>query len=691
MREYMQRVLKMPGVSAAVQFFGEHRQRILKIAGISAAILFVLVAGLVMYLKSLDFNDYKPQIQAAVQEATGRTLAIDGEIKLSISFHPALEIDGVHLSNAAGGSRANMVDVERLELELSMWSLLAGNVYVERLILVRPDVLLETLSDGTANWVFASETPDGEAPAEVAEMTDEAQSAAVLPQVHRMLITEAKLVYRDGKTGETLSVNLPEVQLWEDDDEALHVSANGQFNNIPLSVDGKLGSFDALADNEKLDVDLHTAVAGVDMQLTGSVDKPLDGKGIALGIDVNAPDMAGLAKLADVQLGTFALHLKAMLSDSENGYDLSDLQLNMGESDMTGNIQLALIQPRPRINAVFQSKRFSLDDILPKSQEGAAKAPAKDEKANKSGKKEEAKRVFPSEPVDVKAMKSVDADITYKADLFVMSGMQMTDMDVGVQLADGVLKVVPFKARLGGGTLNGKVALRGNKLPASLDISLTGRKIGAGRLLGQMGATGDDGKSLMEGGSVNLDVSFKGTGKSVAAIMGGSNGRIKLQMGEGKLKGNALGMVGGDVVMGLVDKLNPFAESKDYTALQCGVVHFRVENGLMVSEDGIAIETDSMNILSDGEINLQDETIDLSIGTEPRSGMGMNVSNMANVVRLGGTLAEPGIRMDVAKSGKVVARVAGALATGGLSLLGEGLINRAIADSSPCKTALEMK
>ena len=47
--------------------------------------------------------------------------------------------------------------------------------------------------------------------------------------------------------------------------------------------------------------------------------------------------------------------------------------------------------------------------------------------------------------------------------------------------------------------------------------------------------------------------------------------------------------------------------------------------------------------------------------------------------------------MDIAKSGKGVARVAGALATGGLSLLGEGLFNRVMADSTPCKTALEMK
>ncbi len=675
----------------------EDMQRVSKIAGISAAVLFVLVAGLVMYLKSLDFNDYKPQIQEAVQQATGRALIIDGRMNLSIfSMHPTLVLDGVHLANMQGGSRPNMLDVERLELELSLWPLLSGELYVERLVLLRPDILLERLADGSANWIFDQIASGATLDSLVSESVAlDASAPLSLPLVHHVLISQAMVSYRDAINGQTESLSIPELEVWQKGeglDEPLHLLASGEYRNLPLKIQGTLGSVRLLAANQPLDVALHIAMAGAELQIKGRVARPLDGSDMALDVDLNAPDVSALAKLADVSLEAFPLRLKAMLTDSENGYDLSGLQINLGDSDVTGKVQIALIQPRSRINAAIQSKHFSLDDILPKSQEGdAAKASAEDEKTRTSGNKAKARRVFSAETLDVKALQSVDADIAYKADLFVMSGMQMTDMDVGLQLAGGVLKVTPLKAKLGGGSINGKMALRGDRLPVRLDVSLTGRKIEASRLLGQMGAKGDDGKPLMEGGSVNLDVSFKGSGKSVAAIMGGSNGRIKLQMGEAKLKGNALNMVGGDVVMGLVDKLNPFAESKDYTTLQCGVVHFRVENGKMLTDDGIAIETDSMNILSDGEINLQDETIDLSIGTEARSGIGMNVSNMANVVRLGGTLAEPGIRMDVAKSGKAMARVAGAFATGGLSLLGEGLFNRVTADSSPCKTALEMQ
>jgi len=195
----------------------------------------------------------------------------------------------------------------------------------------------------------------------------------------------------------------------------------------------------------------------------------------------------------------------------------------------------------------------------------------------------------------------------------------------------------------------------------------------------------------MEKGPLDIQVALKGGGSSVAEIMAHLNGRIKISMGDARVKTSALGLIGGDMLMTLTNKLNPFSDSPPYADLKCGVVNFRVEDGLMLTENGIALETARLNALSEGRINLKDESIDLSIGTQPREGLGLNISNMANVVRLGGTLSDPGIRMDAGKTGMAAARVAGALATGGLSLLGEGLYNRATADSTPCKTALEMK
>jgi len=668
-------------------------RRKLRAASLVLGILLLSIAGLVYYLKSIDFNDYKPQIQDAVRQASGRALSIDGRLQLAISLHPLLSVEGVHLANAAGGSRANMVDVQRLEIRLNLWSLLSGNLLVEYVNLVRPDILLETLADGSDNWIFAG-AASGEYPA--ADAPDESASTpTILPQVHRVMISEAKLSYHDAASGRMESIKIPHLELWEDgdgDDVPLHLRVEGEYRKTPLTLQGTLGSLHALLANQPLDVALHSAMAGVELRVNGRMAHPLDGSGIALDIELSAPGMGGLAKLMEMPLALDApLSFKAMLKDHPDGFELLGMQARLGDNDIAGDVRFGVWLPRPRLDATLQSERISLSNLLPEKKHRKAKpVAATGSKGRGKHRAEKPARLLPQEPIEVQALKKLDAGIAWKVKRFSMPKLQLTNMDAKLGLKGGVLKISPFKARVASGNMRLSLTLRGDQSPARLAVSFTGRHIVAARLLRQ-----SEGKKkqapFIQGGKLDVDVRMKGRGASLARIMAHSNGRIKLRIGKARVKSDALNLVGGDMLVMLFDKLNPFSDARDYTELQCGVVHFRIRNGIMLSEDGIAFETGRMNILSEGKINLRDESIDLSIGTEPREGIGINLSNMVNVVRLGGTLAEPGIVPDAAKTGMAAARVAGAVVTGGLSLLGESLFNRATADSTPCKTALEMK
>jgi len=700
MHEYMQRVLKISVISTAVLFMRENKRRIVMVAGISAAVLFVLVAGLVVYLKSLDFNDYKPQIQQAVQQATGRTLSVDGNLALSVSLHPALVVDGLHLSNARGGSRADMASVERLELELRLFPLLFGEVYVQRLVLVRPDILLETLPGGGNNWNFAPidarDSLSGQVEAPEAAPDSGPTALGSLPQVHSLLMRDASLTYRDAAKGSVRHLVIPKFRVWQRGsgaDEPLHLNVSAGLGKLPLEMSGTIGSVSTLLDNEPLPLDIQVSTTGAAVRVNGRVDRPLEGSGLALNVRLDAPGMGGLARELGLPTALdVALNFAAQLKDDADGYALQDIVAGYGESDASGSVHLALPGGRPKLTVRLNSKQISLIGLQSGESANESQKPSPDKSGGGTSSAADRKspaRVLSAEPLDLDALNSIDADASWQIKRFIMPGMQLSNVDVSLGLDHGVLRVSPFKADVGGGSLHANLTLRGNTSPARLDLRLTGRKIVAGELLAAMG--GKPQEALMQGGSMDIDVILVGSGTSMAGLMAGSNGRIKLRMGEGKVKSTALGIVGGDVLMSLADKLNPFSEKKDSMNLKCGVVHFRIENGLMLSEDGIAFETARMNILSEGTINLHDESIDLSIGTEPRDGVGVNLSNMVNVVRLGGTLAEPGIEVDAAKTGMAAARTAGAVMTGGLSLLGEGLFNRATADSSPCKTALEMK
>src|SRR3954452_23013589 len=86
---------------------------------VAALVGLPVVAGGI-FLAGFDLNGQKPRIQAAVKQATGRDLVINGPIGVKFSLVPTLTAEGVALANMAGGSRPQMATVRRVELELAL-------------------------------------------------------------------------------------------------------------------------------------------------------------------------------------------------------------------------------------------------------------------------------------------------------------------------------------------------------------------------------------------------------------------------------------------------------------------------------------------------------------------------------------------------------------------------------------------
>ena len=121
-------------------------------AGIAALVALTVIAATIEIVR-LDPNDYKQQIISAVEDATGRTLTLNGRLRVTLSLQPTLEVNDVSLGNLPGGTRADMARAERIEATLSLAALLRHRIEVTRLLLVGPNILFEQVG-GKANWVF---------------------------------------------------------------------------------------------------------------------------------------------------------------------------------------------------------------------------------------------------------------------------------------------------------------------------------------------------------------------------------------------------------------------------------------------------------------------------------------------------------------------------------------------------------
>src|SRR3546814_12229534 len=93
-----------------------------------------------------------------------------------------------------------MARLEELRISIALLPLLRGEVLVESVTLVRPDILLEVLEDGRANWVLA-DAPPADAASPVTP-SDSGSSAATQPiRIDSFLIEGGRVRYRDARSG----------------------------------------------------------------------------------------------------------------------------------------------------------------------------------------------------------------------------------------------------------------------------------------------------------------------------------------------------------------------------------------------------------------------------------------------------------------------------------------------------------
>ncbi len=120
-------------------------------------LVIVLIIAVYVILTTTNLDGLKPQIAKAAREATGRELTLNGDIRLKVGWTPILAVESVSFQNASWGSRPEMAKIKRFEVEVALIPLISRSIEVKRLILVEPDILIETDSSGKSNLEFETE------------------------------------------------------------------------------------------------------------------------------------------------------------------------------------------------------------------------------------------------------------------------------------------------------------------------------------------------------------------------------------------------------------------------------------------------------------------------------------------------------------------------------------------------------
>ncbi len=628
-----------------------------KVLGGVVVVVIAIVVGGVAVLMSLDFNEYKGLIAEKAKEATGRELKIAGNLDLKISLTPSIEVKGVSFANAAWGSRPEMITIKRFAAEVALLPLLSGQVTINQVILEGVDLIAEKNAKGVANWEFETMAADK------SKADASSGGGADLPAVHKVSIRDIKISYVDAVSGQKFALGLDRFDASASGaNDPLKIDIKGGINGQAFSAGGTVGSVGQMAGGETFPLKLKAAALGIDATIGGNLGLE-DGLRAALDLSVKGASLPNtvaaaasiVPALKDMQLPpitAFSLTTKAKVDPAT--VTLEGLTLSLDKNVLTGRIAAKHGGARPSVDVALMTDSLDLDALLPKSDGAAAPAqPAKDDG-----------RVFPADPLPLDGLKAADAKFAFDAKTLIAKGLTIGDVKVRLALAGGKLTVSEIGAKAFDGVIAGNALVDASKGTPAIAAKIKVSQIDYGKLLEQQGMKDT------ASGKADADIDVSGAGGSVRAIMAGLGGKLRLQTKDGKLESNAVNIVSADI-------FNMF-DSKDDKTIKCGVVHFNITKG-QAAAHAIVFETGGISVIGTGGANLADETLKLHV--DPRAKK-TNLASAAMVpVDILGTFKKPDWAIDAgAMAGNVAAgaaRTAGAIATGGLSLLLEKAVKSA--------------
>lgn len=455
-----------------------------------AIVIVLLLAAALIGPSFINWNDFKGEIVAAAKEATGRDLAIDGDISLSVLPAPTLSAEGIRLSNVEGGSAPEMVRLEALKLRLAFAPLLSGRIQVETIRLVEPNLVLEVLADGRSNWVFQTAPKEGGAGEEGA-----ASGGELDLRLDSIEIENASVVYRDARSGvEESLTGLSATASAGSVAGPFRANGNMIAKGLPLTFDVAVGTIES---GEPLPVRLAVKLDGtpgeavVTMTLANLEDEPrikgevkLSAERVGKLAAVLAPD-AALPGLADQTLS-----LSAQLAGAGAQFSVNDLTLSLGAMQASGAVSVDLTDGAA-IDAALEVGSLNLDELL--VQAGKQSTKQADTPASKKSTDSDQAWTVPTLPTDVRGTFSLGIDgVTYR-------GRVIRQVQLNVALDQGQASLREASAllpggsdfRLSGGLANegdepvfkGRVELASDNLRAMLEwLAVDVAEVPAGRL-----------------------------------------------------------------------------------------------------------------------------------------------------------------------------------------------------------------
>lgn len=399
------------------------------------------IALIIMTLALMPWNFLKPVITDRIEQATGRSVAIHGDVEINLFPHPQLALHQLAISNPDWATADNLLNAEQVTLRPSLIDLLQGELTLEKLKFDDSTLNLEQRANAPANWVVGDEQTTQSASAE------NTSSSFSLPS---LAVSDSTVRYWRANAASPLSVAISSLQT-QAGDETLRTQATLNVQQRAIELKAQTDPIAAfLAESEGFSGDISLSAGESQLTTTFELPQAPSLQRFQASGELNLHQLRDWAKELELpQVALENLEIAADLTRQGNQWRLSNVDIATAESQLSGDLALDTSGGVP-----------SLDGRLHASTVGVA---ALRSALPKSGG---------SQGFSIPVLPAVRGNVSIAADRLIFEQATLHNLQGALELADHSVAITPLTFGIAGGHAQADIALTSSPESVQADAQL---------------------------------------------------------------------------------------------------------------------------------------------------------------------------------------------------------------------------
>ncbi len=641
-----------------------------------------LIVAVIIALHQVNLESLRGNILSGLRDTTNMPIEIDGKMSWNFSLRPTIELNDVRIPNAEWAKNKNMFFAKKITVRMDLFSLFSSHPVIRNIKVHDAKIVIERNSKGENSIVFNQQDIPEKIP-------DTEKGEIPMYPVKQFpfigLNIENLSVDLFGDKYELASFGISNYTRHENREYSGWVKPYD--TNFPFVI-----QFSEYNPERKIyPVRIAFATGGealiADVALEGTSKMPIDF--IVRGEIPNLEKSGKWFKIDMVQLPKIKLDISGGIGTKKISFRKSFVAINGSSINFSGSYDWS--KKVPIIKAKINSDGIDIYKSFPQWFGVGQEWIHPNRELN----------VFHDMPLFGEFLYDIDAEVDLNWKHFIVyRSLDLSKMDIKLNVKNHKLHV---DGSLGIGAGDIKVKVDGTideNGVYKLEAAAEGEHIYIGEILKQINV--DD---VISGLPVNIDLYVKAHGANMSQIMQTITGPVMVYSVDRGFAHEDLVeyMYGGDFLTSLRHNVEDMftGNKRDMIVIDKAIVNVKLRDGLIQTENGVAVETHIMNLRLAGDLDLGKETIQMSLASVPVRGLKLSLSgNLVNAMQITGNLAEPDFKISGAAVAEKVGSAVGiglllAPLTGGLSiaggfvagLLAGDLLESWLADDKPYKTA----